>query len=149
LKTLLFLCTGNYYRSRYAEIRFNHLARANGLTWRAVSRGLAPDPRNPGPLSVHTIAALTRLRLGFDDNLREPLLVTDDDFAAADRVVAVKEAEHRGMIERDFPSRLTQVEFWHVHDLDCSGPDEALAELDQLVIALVDELYGEDVGRSA
>ena len=149
MKTLLFLCTGNYYRSRYAEIRFNHLATAIGLSWRAASRGLAPDPRNPGPLSVHTIAALTRLRLGFDDHLREPLLVTDDDFAAADRIVAVKEAEHRTMIELAFPARLKQVEFWHVHDLDCAGPDEALAELDRLVVALVDQLRAEKVGRRA
>jgi len=38
---VLFLCTGNYYRSRYAEELFNHLARAEGLSWRAISRGAA------------------------------------------------------------------------------------------------------------
>ena len=38
---VLFVCTGNYYRSRFAEAVFNHLAAARGLPWRAVSRGLA------------------------------------------------------------------------------------------------------------
>ncbi|MGM4967020.1 hypothetical protein AB7714_26215 [Tardiphaga sp. 1201_B9_N1_1] len=33
-RTVLFLCTGNYYRSRYAEELFNHLARRAGLTGR-------------------------------------------------------------------------------------------------------------------
>ena len=40
LKRLLFLCTGNYYRSRYAEILFNAIASTIRLTWRADSCGL-------------------------------------------------------------------------------------------------------------
>jgi len=38
-RTVLFLCTGNYYRSRHAEAVFNHHAERLGLGWRAVSRG--------------------------------------------------------------------------------------------------------------
>jgi protein-tyrosine phosphatase len=30
-KIMLFLCTGNYYRSRFAELLFNHLAKQRGL----------------------------------------------------------------------------------------------------------------------
>ncbi len=40
---LLFLCTGNYYRSRFAELLFNHLAAQVGLDWRADSRGVATE----------------------------------------------------------------------------------------------------------
>ena len=40
-KTVLFLCTGNYYRSRFAEVLFNSVAGKMGLPWRASSRGLA------------------------------------------------------------------------------------------------------------
>ena len=40
-KVVLFLCTCNYYRSRFAEIVFNHKARKAGLDWQATSRGLA------------------------------------------------------------------------------------------------------------
>jgi protein-tyrosine phosphatase len=40
-KTVLFLCTGNYYRSRFAEVLFNSVADRMGLPWRASSRGLA------------------------------------------------------------------------------------------------------------
>jgi protein-tyrosine phosphatase len=112
MNSLLFLCTGNYYRSRYAEILFNWHARSQGLAWSAFSRGLAPDPLNPGPMSRHTLAALSRQQIAHDEYMRMPILVTNDDFAAADHVVAVKEAEHRRMIEQGFAPWLPKVEFW-------------------------------------
>ncbi len=40
---VLFLCTGNYYRSRYAEEIFNHQAGLEGLGWHAFSRGVAEN----------------------------------------------------------------------------------------------------------
>ncbi len=53
----LFVCTGNFYRSRFAEAVFNHEAGHAGLGWRAFSRGLRPH-LNEGDLSPHTAAAL-------------------------------------------------------------------------------------------
>ena len=38
MQTVLFLCTGNYYRSRFAEELFNHRAARDGLSWVAQSR---------------------------------------------------------------------------------------------------------------
>lgn len=140
MKTVLFLCTGNYYRSRYAEILFNWQADQSGLGWKADSRGLDPDSLNPGPMSRDTMAALRRLEIPFDKHLRFPLLANSDDFEAAHHIVAVKEAEHRPLIERNFPNWLERVEFWHVHDLDCCGPEEAIPHLDREVAALVDRL---------
>ena len=40
-KDILFVCSGNYYRSRFAEAVFNHEATRRNLPWRAFSRGLA------------------------------------------------------------------------------------------------------------
>ena len=64
MNAVLFLCTGNYYRSRFCEEYFNHLAQGHSLPWRADSRGLAPDItvfRNPGPLSIYTRQRLAAL----------------------------------------------------------------------------------------
>ena len=58
--TVLFLCTGNYYRSRFAEVLFNSVAGKMGLPWRASSRGLALERgfNNVGPMAVAAVNAL-------------------------------------------------------------------------------------------
>ena len=140
MKAVLFLCTGNYYRSRYAEILFNSKAEKMGLNWNAVSRGLAPDPRNSGPMFRDTMEALQKQGISFENHLRLPIKVTEADFESNDHVIAVKETEHRPMIQRNFPQWLDQVEFWHVDDLDCCGSDEAIPHLDREVAALVARL---------
>src|SRR4051812_34757036 len=97
VRTVLFLCTGNYFRSRFAEHLFNHLAAGRGLAVRALSAGLAPTchTRNPGPLSPHTIQALEGRGIALPSPARGPADVTEDQFASCDLVVALKEAEHR------------------------------------------------------
>ena len=62
-KTVLFLCTGNYYRSRLAEVLFNSVAGRMGLPWRASSRGLALERgvHNVGPMAASAVKALEAL----------------------------------------------------------------------------------------
>ena len=57
---VLFLCTGNYYRSRYAEQVFNHRAGLEGLDWLSFSRAVAESlsPENVGPISRYALEAL-------------------------------------------------------------------------------------------
>ncbi len=140
MKRVLFLCTGNYYRSRFAESYFNWLAHRRGLPWRADSRGLALDPRNPGPISQHTAARLMELGISLDDAQRYPLSASLADFNAADHVVAVKAAEHRSLMQSTFPGVVERVEFWNVHDLDCAAPQEAMLHLEQEVNSLIERL---------
>jgi protein-tyrosine phosphatase len=144
MKNVLFLCTGNYYRSRFAEIYFNWHAPQRGLLWKADSRGLGLDPCNIGPLSLHTILRLRDLGISLSGEQRLPRTVGAEDFEAADHIVAVKRTEHRPMIERRFPNWLDRVEFWEVHDLDCAGPEEAMPFLEREVVALMQRLAGEE-----
>ena len=138
--TVLFLCTGNYYRSRFAEQYFQYLSNRENLAWRSSSRGLRLSAGNVGPISPHAIKALTNLGIDMDAEQRMPQPVTDADFAAADWVVAVKEAEHRSLIEASFPQWLNHVEFWQIHDIDCATPEVALPLLQEHVLALSDRL---------
>ncbi len=138
MKTILFLCTGNYYRSRFAEILFNWHAERRGLPWKAESRGLALDVFNFGSMSSFTEARLQSRGISLEAYQRLPLDVATGDFESADHVVAVKEAEHRPLIQRRFPDQLERVEFWQVHDIDCAGPEEALPQLERHVDELVE-----------
>ena len=138
--TVLFLCTGNYYRSRFAEILFNWLARQRQLDWLADSRGLRLESRNPGPISQYTLDALQRLEIPIAEPIRYPLSVTTVDFESARHIVAVKEIEHRPMIQRAFPEWTERVKYWRVDDIDFAGPEIAIPELQAHVIALVARL---------
>ena len=141
-KTVLFLCTGNYYRSRFAEVLFNHQAERLDLDWRADSRGLALELGiwNVGPMSEYVMTRLGELGIGHHEYLRMPLRVGEADLSRADLIVAVKEAEHRPLLQQRFPAWADRVEYWHIHDLDGATPQEALAGIEREVLALASQL---------
>ena len=103
MKTILFLCTGNYYRSRFAEELFNHHAELAGLDWVAQSRGLALErgAHNVGPISPFALHALKEMVITPRGADRFPRHCTVDDLSGADFLVAVKEAEHRPLMRED------------------------------------------------
>ncbi len=140
--TVLFLCSGNYYRSRFAEHTFNTYAHVTGLPWRADSRGLIVDQltSNMGPISRHAIHGLTERGISVPDSPRFPIQLLEPDLAAADLVIALKEAEHRPLLAERFPKWPNHVEYWHIHDIDCALPADALMSLTQEVNQLIQRL---------
>jgi protein-tyrosine phosphatase len=140
MKTVLFLCTGNYYRSRFAEIFFNWHAAKRALAWRAESRGLALHASNVGPISRHTLEYFSTRGILSDACGRFPVAASHSDFAAAHRIIAVKEAEHRPLVDMLFEKWRDRVEYWHVHDVDCALPVDTIAHLEREVIQLLEQL---------
>ncbi len=140
MDNVLFLCTGNFYRSRFAEILFNWYATHQDLKWRAHSSGLALNPRNLGHMSEFTISRLNRLQVPVHQYLRYPRDLTLDDLERADHIIAVKEIEHLPLISQRFPEWLDKIEYWEIHDIDVEGPEAALPQLEQRVIELVQRL---------
>jgi translation initiation factor 1 len=139
-KSVLFLCTGNYYRSRFAEILFNSVAGKMGLPWKASSKGLALERgvNNVGSMAVSAVKALEAMGVGTADAVaRFPMQATVDDFALADRIVALKQAEHLPLMQERFPAWVEKVEFWHVDDAP-----EVLGLIEQEVMRLVARIMG-------
>ncbi len=144
MKQVLFVCSANYYRSRFAEHLFNWLAPQVDLPWKADSRGLLVDYWGEiGPISRHAVDALNERDIPINGNNRRPRQLSDTDLTDSDLVVAVKEAEHRPLMRAQFPQWEDQVVYWHVDDLDCAGPEEAIPQLEANVQELVDRLLGQ------
>jgi protein-tyrosine phosphatase len=136
---VLFLCSGNYYRSRFAEHLFNARAAAGGVAWRADSAGLEPNcfERNPGPISDLTLAALSARGIPLPPPHRAPRDVSAHDLAAARRVIAMKDAEHRPLLRARFAEFEAKVEFWNIDDVEDAAPEQALPVLERRVIELL------------
>ena len=150
-QTVLFLCSGNYYRSRFAEILFNHRAQQHDLPWRATSRGLAEvfGQWNIGPISPHTLKKLEAMSIECESTRRNAMHCSADDLETADLIIALKEAEHRPLMQKRFAAYENDVEYWHVHDVDQASSEEALPQIERLVNDLIVRLQENDGAETA
>ncbi len=140
MREVLFLCTGNYYRSRYAEAWFNHTAAGRGLDWRAFSRGLAlPAASRPG-LSPHAARRLHARKIPRRHTAEDPAQVTAAELRRAARIVVLKETEHRPLLAQLHPGWEDRVEYWEIDDLDRAPPETTLDAIESRVDALLAEL---------
>lgn len=136
--TLLFLCTGNYYRSRFAEMLFNAMAMKAELNWTAESRGLATDRvvSNAGPISSHAVRGLEARGI-VPEAVRFPEQLHEQDLRSADLVIALNEREHRLLLDERFLSWSQRVEYWHVGDVGRAPVDDAMAEIEREIKRLI------------
>ncbi len=141
---VLFLCSGNYYRSRFAEAVFNFHAARRGLAARAFSRGLATHLvlDYPDLISPHTVAALAQRGIPLSCASPRPCPARIADFATAHRIIAMKEAEHRVMLAAQHPGWEDRVEYWHADDVDAGTPATVLPVIEQRVLAILDAAPG-------
>jgi protein-tyrosine phosphatase len=141
-REVLFLCTGNYYRSRFAEMYFNARVAQAGVKWHAVSCGIATElgVGLPGPVSPLVIDRLTALGLGSAADTRAPLQLQEADLAAADLVIALDETEHPPFMRQRFATWADRISYWDVPDAHLLNTEDALARIVERVDALLQQL---------
>jgi protein-tyrosine phosphatase len=150
MRQVLFICSGNYYRSRFAEAVFNHAAGKRDAPWRAFSRGLATHlVYGAGDLSIHTRFALLARGIGLHHTGPAPVQLAREDLERAARVIALKEEEHRPLMRELFPDWENRIEYWGVHDLDAGEPDQIVPDLERLALRLLDEVAPVSAGDEA
>lgn len=145
---ILFVCTGNYYRSRFAEHLFADLVEKQGLAYRTDSAGLGVEwswKINPGPISKVTRASLEQRGITLDEP-RMPRKLVREDLDAAHRVVLLDEPEHRPMMQEQFPDYEDheRVTYWKVIDVPPSPDFHPMDAIEPLVRELVNELAQHD-----
>jgi len=143
MKKVLFVCTGNYYRSRTAEELFNHLAAYHELGWRADSRGLREDmatSTNVGPMSPHAISFLESLDVPIVKRQAMPVSLREEDLPQFDLIICMDEKEHRPMVADRFAHAQDDIIYWQVRDVQFESPKTALHLLRSEVEKLVENL---------
>lgn len=144
-RIVLFVCSGNYYRSRFAELVFNYLvARDGGRTpfgWMADSAGLLPEhfASNPGALSSTVIAALAARGIDVPTPHRPPRPVSVELLEHATRIIALHEPEHRPLFQARFPHWVDRVAYWRFPDVDVAPPEVTLPAIEDAVTRTYDE----------
>ncbi len=135
MRQVLFICSGNFYRSRFAEAVFNFHATQRDLPFRAFSRGLATHlVFGEGDISLYTRFALAARGIPLHHTGSHPVQLSRSDLEKAHRRIAVKEAEHRPLMQQLFPEWENRVDYWAVHDLDAATPDVAIPSLERQVL---------------
>ena len=132
-KRVLFVCSGNFYRSRLAELLFNDAAEKAGLVWRAESRGLLKTGDLKG-ISEHAVTYLKDHDLGhLAHEPRDPLLLDVEDIAAFDLIVGLCREEHEPIINQKYLSlaramvKAGRIRYWQVYDIP--APPRAIVRL--------------------
>ena len=139
-KRILFVCTGNYFRSRYAQALFNLKARETKLGWKAFSRGLGVKDRRKGisPLAVQELS-----KRGVPESLYQgdPRPLTQADLDQSDYIVVLDETEHRAMLEEGFPKRDDRkIHYWNIPDDSKMIAPEACVVMDRNIEELIKRL---------
>lgn len=125
---VIFVCTGNYYRSRLAEILFNDYALKHALPWDAESRGLFDRGSLKG---LSPDAAQFLLSRGFDSVEgfdKEPERLMVDDLETTRLTIILNKNEHEPIMKMKFgrvPTMLEQagrLRYWNVYDIPARRP---------------------------
>lgn len=136
---ILFICTGNFYRSRFAEALFNYHAELRQIPCTAFSRGLAVHLAE-GVLSPFTLGALGERKVEVRHTAADRKQLCEIDLVQSYRRIALDRAEHFAMMQRQFPNWADKIEYWDVPDLLYQSHIMALPEIERRTLQLLKEV---------
>lgn len=140
MNTVLFLCTGNYYRSRMAEELFNFWAELANIPWEAYSAGLREDMSkspNEGPISKHAVRMLASDGYPISSSDRYPRSVSEEELDANDIIICMHRTEHEPMLHKRFPEYDGTTMYWEVPDVQYVDPEVAFKRVKREIRQLI------------
>ncbi len=138
-RRVLFICTGNFYRSRFAEAVFNHYAEQRQIPWTAFSRGLAVHLAE-GHLSTFAAEALNTRQIELRHTGAGRIRLTADDLHNSNHCIALDRSEHFQMMLNQFPLWADKIDYWDVSDIPFRSPIDALPEIELRVMQLLERV---------
>ena len=127
MQKVLFICTGNWYRSRLSEVLFNYYAMLGKIDWRADSRGMTETSIRG--ISPDAMTYLEKKGLHtYLDEPRDPEAIKVSDLEENDLIIALCRDEHEGMMRErfgqipKFMENQGKLRFWNVFDVPTEAP---------------------------
>mgnify|MGYP001284730687 CR=1 FL=1 len=142
MKKILFVCSGNYYRSRFAEAYFNYLSDMFSLDIKSESRGLAIHFADELAEEFGEISKDTRERcnaLGIPETYwqkdRESL--KREDFDSFNQIICLDLEEHAPMVKEQFPDQIYSVCYLKVKDVFDWEPKQTLDTISEIIQEMI------------
>ena len=142
-KTVLFICTGNYYRSRLAEEIFNCYASKNLLPSRADSAGLRVHETrnfNPGTFSPYALSALKRFEVVPSRHESEPKALSEALLEHFQLSIGLSFEEHKPMMLERFPDYADKISYWNIGDVADEAPELATQRILEQTLKLIETM---------
>ena len=150
IKQFCFVCTGNLYRSKYAEACFNYLCIKNNVTnLRAFSRGLRVQPTEhyehgesftfPIRLAIPTYKRMVKRKIPFCLIGATNQMLDNYDCASSDKIILMNKNEHMPCMQQKHSEYLDRVECLEIGDknyLPENGYDGPAWEIDDALSAI-------------
>lgn len=141
IQNILFLCSDNYFLSRFAENYFNSLALEQGLDCWAESRGFQIRPNNVQAISQHAVRELERRGISIAEPFRYATVVQDADFEFFDSIIVINEEQSWPPMLANFTGCPGHIETWTIAGSNSADPSESLSVLECKVRTLVERLW--------
>ena len=139
MKKILFVCTANIFRSRFAEEVFNSLATDSSSSLIAFSAGMKVGEFTTRKIYYPALEQLKRYNI---KPIRENELSThidDLNLDEYDRIICMDEPEHKPMVEENTNLKGRDVEYWNIVDI----PEEDSRVSLPMCYEKVNELFSE------
>jgi protein-tyrosine phosphatase len=141
---VLFICTGNFYRSRHAEAIFS----IGTPLKRAVRKGFFKgfinihcSGRTGTLISTDTEERLKTLGVPLELTRPSPVQLRAKDLKKAHHIIALKKDEHYEMMLSSHPEWADKIHYWHMHDIDFEDPQTVLPKIEEEVLNLLIEKF--------
>ena len=117
MKKILFVCTANIFRSRFAEEVFNSLASDSSLSLSAFSAGMKVGEFTTRKIYYPALEQLKRYNIKPQRGNELSTHIDDLNLDEYDRIICMDEPEHRPMVEENTNLKGRDVEYWNIVDI--------------------------------